>query len=54
MWANTDFYLEVRKLNQKEVVMRLRIDTILGDMSKTVNNLSQGLSKGISKIDIDS
>ena len=55
MWANTDFfYLEVRKLNGKEVVMRLRIDTILGDMSKAINGLQEGLSKGVSKIDIGS
>jgi hypothetical protein len=44
----------VRKLNGKEVVMKLRIDAILGDMSKAISGLQEGLSKGVSKIDIGS
>jgi hypothetical protein len=41
----------VRKLNGKEVVMKLRIDTILGDMSKAITGLQDGLTKGLTKID---
>jgi fructose/tagatose bisphosphate aldolase len=36
----------------KEVSISLRINTILEDMGKTANKLSEGLNKGITKIDV--
>ena len=33
MWANTDFLFRGENMNAKETVLKLRIDTVLGDMS---------------------
>ena len=38
----------------KESVIKIRLDTVLGDMSKAVNGLQQGLEKGLTKIDTSS
>ena len=39
-------------MSVKEAVIKLRIDTVLGDMNKAINGLQQGLEKGVTKIDI--
>ena len=54
MWANTDFYLEVRKLKQinQSIVIDAKVKATLEGMSQVVADLNKGLREGATKIDL--